>query len=828
MNYVDEVKVAAYGRWIDLLVEVGGIGREYLTGKHAPCPKCGGKDRFRLIDEQEGAVLCGQCFSTKNGDGISAIQWMRDCSFNMAVDLVADRVGVKKRGRRKKEPEDDLKFEEWNSSRAEWCRLKKIAEETVIAEGGRMADWRGWGVIAIPILGKTADSSPRGYVIANRRGGVLKTRSATAKVLVTQGSKTGWIGKASLARLETARVIWKVEGVTDMLSLAGAIPDDLRHLHAVVTNPFGSTENPKRDLLEIFAGKLAVVVHDPDDAGEKGAAKWAAAIAEIADETRIVRLAGGLDLRDWLGQGGDFTQLRDLARAAEPIASGRKTSDQSEDSSTDEDEIEEEEDDNLRLAKLFLKQRRRRLVILDGAPHQWDGRRWKRATSLNDLRAQVLRSLEQEFVRIAHEQIEERKRKGEDPPKRKRINANLLGSVFSLVKSHGSIPEEIGYGSMIEWDGDEVVDWKKRNMISFRNGLLDLDALVEHGRTELIEHTPSWWSLASLPYDYDPSAPIGPQWTNFLQRNLAGDEKTIECLQEWMGYCLLPNTDHHKFLMMIGDGANGKSVFCAVVEAMLGEENVSHVPLELFGQRFALGPTLGKLVNMATETHDIDRIAEGHLKQFTDGSKMTFDRKGLPAVEARPTAKLMIATNSPPRFTDKSMGLWRRMIVLPFTVEIGRDERILGLDKPDWWTRREGELPGVFNWAVEGLRRLLTAVEFTVPEASETTKEEYRQDTNPAREFLVETYVACDPNAVSSPAGLLVSEVYGAYRKWCETNGYKQMGARTFGKEVRRAFPSAQRVRRFEFYSETGTPYGTRRWSYDGLREKTQAEEETE
>jgi putative DNA primase/helicase len=60
---------------------------------------------------------------------------------------------------------------------------------------------------------------------------------------------------------------------------------------------------------------------------------------------------------------------------------------------------------------------------------------------------------------------------------------------------------------------------------------------------------------------------------------------------------LLPDTGQQSFLVLEGEGANGKSVYMAGLEAMLGEDNCSHVPLELFGDRFSRTQTLGKLAN---------------------------------------------------------------------------------------------------------------------------------------------------------------------------------------------------------------------------------------
>jgi len=794
VTYREEVKDAARGRWLELLTDIAGIPREFLDGKHHACPRrCiggksnvpGGKDRFRLIDEQDGAVLCSVCFSEKNGDGFATIQWMRDVDFPKSLDLVATVLGVKKKGRRrKKTPEEALAFEDWRIDRADWCESKGLDQQTVIDAGGRMAGWKSCGVISIPILGTTSESKPRGFVIVNRRGGTLPSRSGEKKILVTEGSTTGWIGKDSLARLPGCKVVWKVEGVTDQLALSQAIPDDQRAAHAVLTNPFGSGERPKPDLLRVFKGKIAVVVHDPDDAGEKGAVRWSTAIAEIASQTHLVQLPGSSDLRDWLAAGGTFGKLRSIARGSQIVASTARSNHHQ--PGENDEEVEEEDDDHIRLAKLFIRQRAKRFLIQDGCPHTWKGNAWHRSLSLADFRSMVLKFIVQEFDRLAIEKVEASKKKDEEPPKRKRINAQIFSSITTMVKNLASISTEIEYGSMLERDENgSVAGASKRNMISFDNGLLDLDELLKNGSAiELQDHTPDWWSLVHVPYEYDPGAKIGPYWTSFLSMNLGGDEKLIECLQEWMGYCLLPNTDHHKFLIMIGEGSNGKSVFCAVLEALLGEQNVSHVPLELFGQRFTLGATLGKLANIATETHEIDRVSEGYLKQFTDGSRMFFDRKGLPGIDARPTAKLIIATNQPPRFTDKSMGLWRRMLVAPFLVEIKAPERLLGLDKPEWWLD-QGELPGLFNWAVEGLRRLRVQAAFTEPDVAAVAKKEYRRDINPAREFLEVFY----REAAEETGGL---DLYTDYEKWCGKSGYKTLGSRMFGKEVKRVFPKSE------------------------------------
>jgi putative DNA primase/helicase len=55
-------KERARGRWRQILPALG-IDEEFLTGRNCPCPMCGGRDRFRFIDRQDGdgMWLCNQC-----------------------------------------------------------------------------------------------------------------------------------------------------------------------------------------------------------------------------------------------------------------------------------------------------------------------------------------------------------------------------------------------------------------------------------------------------------------------------------------------------------------------------------------------------------------------------------------------------------------------------------------------------------------------------------------------------------------------------------------------------------------------------------------------
>ena len=91
---VEIVRQAARGRWREILPAITSIPEASLDGRHHPCPKCGGKDRFRLIDPDRGAVLCNQCFNSGNGDGFAVIAWMNGTAFLETLHTVGRFVGV--------------------------------------------------------------------------------------------------------------------------------------------------------------------------------------------------------------------------------------------------------------------------------------------------------------------------------------------------------------------------------------------------------------------------------------------------------------------------------------------------------------------------------------------------------------------------------------------------------------------------------------------------------------------------------------------------------------------------------------------------------------
>lgn len=785
------IKAAASGRWPVLLEYVGGIPRELLDGRHHPCPRCGGTDRFRFFNDNEGGAICNQCFDKKNGDGLSVIQWARGWDFNTALKELANFLNIPLevggRGKKPTDPSEHLDFKPWNDFLVWlWCRHKPgITPEAVQANGGRLARYRDqFTVIALPIFGPTGPTSkPVGWVIWNTTGGELpvykkghKGPADWTKMKTTHGSEAGIIGLDGLRKIDQAATIWKTEGPGDLLALWSAIPATERSATAVITNANGSRETPPGWLISKLDGKKVFVVHDADKPGQAGAEKWANVVVRRAEECRNVKLpypveeSHGKDIRDFFIEGHTWSELAALAADSSPVSPTSLAP-------------SEADDDPHRLARLFAD----RFLHEDGLTlrywrdgfWRWNGTHYRQLSN-HQIRAEIVACVKEEFDRLNLEAIEDGR--DEDRTARK-VTKALVANVMQALAGISFLDDALEQPA---WLDEREAD--PSEMVPVANGILNLSRLLGgHVDSAVYPHTPHWFSQVCLPYEFDLDAEC-PRWNKFLERNLEGDEDRKTLLQQWFGYCLTTDTSHQKFLLLEGEGKNGKSVICACLAAMLGEGNCSHVALELFSQRFALTQTVGKLANIFGDVGEIDNVAEGFLKAFTAGDRMTFDRKNRDPIDAIPTAKLVLSCNNRPRFKDRSTGLWRRMILMPLNVQIEDAERVHGMDKP-WWWRQSGELPGILLWAITGLQILRAEGRFIEPMLCKLALEDYRGEANPARAFLSENYAADESCVVE--AGL----VYNTYRKWCEENGYRALGERMFGKEVKRVFFESDRKR---------------------------------
>jgi P4 family phage/plasmid primase-like protien len=658
-------------------------------------------------------------------------------------------------------------------------------------------------------------------VVANVTGGTLTTYQPKTDSWgnptswkIVKGDQKGIIGTDNLfdpALQKSIKRVFKMEGCSDLLAIIPLLQPD----EAAFTNAAGTNENPAHFtwLLEIIEGKLVVVIHDRDQPGVDGALSWANWMAKTAGEVKNAELPfdlkpnHGKDFRDWLNQGHSRYDLDDLITEADVVTYTAPV-------------VVEDGADPHRLARVNLEnyqeKHNRRLVFWKSEWYRWKAGKYIKI-EISELRSKVTAAIRAEFELQWTEENERYQQWVADtskykesldkgPPKVKKVTPQLVTAVLAAMASQVQLP-----GTSVRmpcW----LEDRSERHYISMQNGILDFDKVFA-GADEnefMLPHSPKWFSQFQLDYEFNFTSKC-PAWLNYLDYAMDGDQDRINLLQEWAGYLLTPTNYLQKFLVLEGLGGNGKTVYFAGIRAMLGRENVSSVALENFSGRFDLSTTIGKQANICGDVGEIDAVAEGQLKQFTGGDCMTFDRKGMTPLELIPTAKLMMAWNLRPRFKDRSMGVWRRMMIVPFEREVEESHRIVGMDSDQYWLE-SGEVPAILRWAIEGLDRLKTIGKFTQPEVSKQAITEYRHESNPASEFLNECLV-------EEPEGRIQCQwLYELYVAWCRESGHNYPLSKVqFGKEVKKSFPKADRKLFRSDLTEANRNDRGRTWHHAGV-----------
>jgi putative DNA primase/helicase len=267
-----------------------------------------------------------------------------------------------------------------------------------------------------------------------------------------------------------------------------------------------------------------------------------------------------------------------------------------------------------------------------------------------------------------------------------------------------------------------------------------------------------------LQFDYNPDA-TAPIFQKYLDRVLPDiDQQMI--LAEYVGYVFIKQNTLklEKALVLFGGGANGKSVFFEIINALLGVENVSNYTLhsltnETGYQRAKLSD---KLLNYASEISP--NMDSTFFKQLVSGEPV---EARLPYKEPfllTDYAKFIFNTNILPRDVEQNEAFFRRFLLIHFAVTIPEDERDPSLSGKIIAT----ELAGVFNWALQGLQRLLQNHKFTYSSAVDAAVREYKINSDSVHLYLNDFgYV---PHSVEEVS---LKYIYEGYKQYCGDFGYK-------------------------------------------------------
>jgi P4 family phage/plasmid primase-like protien len=243
---------------------------------------------------------------------------------------------------------------------------------------------------------------------------------------------------------------------------------------------------------------------------------------------------------------------------------------------------------------------------------------------------------------------------------------------------------------------------------------------------ELLPFSPEKAFTFKLPVAYDPLA-LCQAWEDFVAEITESPEDVL-ILQEFFGYCMLREYPLAKILLLVGEGRNGKSTLLRILSELLGEQNCSNAYLQDLADKFSLAALVGKMANIAPDIPAKDVLDTSVLKSVSGNDKVPIEQKYLPVYFAVLYAKLIFSANKLPRINDDSLGFWDRIKLLNFPYRYktnpkpGSGERQADIHLGE---KLRAELPGILNWALVGLQRLMEQQGFTENAADKNPKAFY-------------------------------------------------------------------------------------------------------
>ncbi|WP_126156142.1 phage/plasmid primase, P4 family [Paracoccus haematequi] len=292
----------------------------------------------------------------------------------------------------------------------------------------------------------------------------------------------------------------------------------------------------------------------------------------------------------------------------------------------------------------------------------------------------------------------------------------------------------------------------------------------------LNSHRREFYRTTQIPVHYDYSSPAPLQTLNYLRECFRDDsdaEQKIEMLFALAGYALMDHADHAKFLILKGNGRNGKSVWMHILESLVGEKNTANVQPSEFNNRFQLGELDNKLLNIVDDLPKKALLPDGVIKAIVSGGKITGEHKQRDPFSVSFRCFLTIGTNYDLPTVDDSTAMMERAVIIEWNRTFRADER------DDTLRHRlvAQELPGILKYALDAYGRALLNGFPHVP-SSDLAKEKWLGRINPVRRFVDQEYEYVPGEKVP------FKHMWDAFKLWEQEERSKSIGRTRFAESL--------------------------------------------
>ncbi|MBI5972009.1 phage/plasmid primase, P4 family [Staphylococcus caledonicus] len=394
----------------------------------------------------------------------------------------------------------------------------------------------------------------------------------------------------------------------------------------------------------------------------------------------------------------------------------------------------------------------------------YDGQKWK-----PDDRGAIRQLIDEMIVSIKNEKIIHNEDVSEEDA---RDAFNKFYKKTRGTQAKKNIMNELMHRKTItpdEFDKDDM-------LLNVTNGYIDLTS------RELYKHDINRMFSQIANTDY--SEKMQPSvWLDFLNDIFAGDKEVIRYIQKALGYSLTGSTREQVMFILHGKGRNGKSIFVETIAEILGDySNNMQVKSLMVKKNDNVNTDIARLSKArfvtSSEPNEGFRFDEGLIKQITGGDKVTARFLYAEEFEYTPKFKIWVSTNHKPIIRGTDDGIWRRLVLIPFEVQIPEEK----VDK-DLKYKLLREAPAILNWMCEGAYMWMQEG-LHMPDKLKAAGQTYRTEMDVVEQFIEDECKRADDKKVKA------NELYELYKQWANDNGAYKMSNKDFGKKMKEKFKS--------------------------------------
>ncbi|MEY8322183.1 phage/plasmid primase, P4 family [Lachnospiraceae bacterium 46-61] len=304
--------------------------------------------------------------------------------------------------------------------------------------------------------------------------------------------------------------------------------------------------------------------------------------------------------------------------------------------------------------------------------------------------------------------------------------------------------------------------------INFQNGMLNVQTM------EMLPHSPEYFSMNQIPHEYKALTKSDlenfPYSQHFLKTSFHLPD--VNTIFQYMGICLTNTILYQVFLLLLGEGANGKSIMIDILNAVIGEQNTSNLSMDKLAERFFSSQLLFKLCNTCADISKISIDDDAELKKIIGGDIIQAEFKGKDSFSFRPYAKMLFSANRFPYVDDRSEGFKRRLRVIemnkkPPKKDVHLKQKIMA--ELDFW---------IFT-AVQGLREVLNNHDIFESDNSKKMREDIYKNGDSVYSFIKDCLQPQQEHNIRR------SEMFQEYEKYCQYYERVRVKKKTFFEELK-------------------------------------------